>query len=196
MSKYLIFDTETTSPKPGCRVVELALILADDVAETTEKFESLVDYMALGGIEIPQGASDVHGIYIEDLIKDGMPAKLVLRTFLDFVKRTDYIVAHNISFDIAAMLTLAKELGDDYVELFKRLVESKILVDTMEMTRDIVKIPPTEKMVAAGFTNYKNPKVEELYEYLFEEEMTGAHRAMPDVKALTRSFFELKRRYD
>lgn len=44
----------------------------------------------------------------------------------------------------------------------------------------------------SGRKGYKWPKLTELYNVLFEEEMEDAHDAMGDVTALAKCFFALK----
>lgn len=49
-------------------------------------------------------------------------------------------------------------------------------------------------IVAAGFNEFKAPKLGELYTFLFGDELVGAHDAMVDVQACMACFFEMKAR--
>jgi DNA polymerase III subunit epsilon len=69
----------------------------------------------------------------------------------------------------------------------------KPLFCTMEASAPIVNLPPTERMVAAGFNKPKPPKLEECIKHFFKEDLKGAHDAMIDVSACRRIYFELKR---
>jgi DNA polymerase III subunit epsilon len=56
----------------------------------------------------------------------------------------------------------------------------------------LVNLPPTAKMVAAGFNKPKPPKLAEVILFLFGEELQGAHDAMVDVRATARVHFHLQ----
>ena len=68
----------------------------------------------------------------------------------------------------------------------------KSLFCTMEAATPIVNLPPTERMVAAGITKPKPPKLEECIRHFFDESLEGAHDALIDVRACSRVFFHLK----
>ena len=61
------------------------------------------------------------------------------------------------------------------------------------MTTPICKMPPTPKMLAAGFDKFKMPKLIEAHQHLFGEGFDKAHDAMADVMACKRIYFECKR---
>jgi len=62
----------------------------------------------------------------------------------------------------------------------------------MTAAAPIVNIPPTPKMLAAGFNKPKSPKLEECIKHFFGEELPGAHDAMIDVIACRRIYFHMK----
>ena len=64
---------------------------------------------------------------------------------------------------------------------------------TMEMSRNVVQIPPTEKMMNAGYKEHKAPKLGEVYKRLYGEALFGAHDAMTDVIGCKRVYFTLLR---
>ena len=68
----------------------------------------------------------------------------------------------------------------------------KPLFCTMEAAAPIVNLPPTERMLAAGFNKPKAPKLEEAIRFFFDESLDGAHDAMVDVIACRRIYFHLK----
>jgi DNA polymerase-3 subunit epsilon len=47
-------------------------------------------------------------------------------------------------------------------------------------------------MLAAGFTRAKQAKLSECITHFFNEDLTGAHDALVDVRACARVFFHLK----
>lgn len=61
----------------------------------------------------------------------------------------------------------------------------------MKRSVDVVCIPPTQKMVSAGRTNYKDPSLSECIRYFFDEELEGAHDALVDVQGSIRVYLKL-----
>jgi DNA polymerase-3 subunit epsilon len=62
----------------------------------------------------------------------------------------------------------------------------------MEAAAPIVNLPPTERMLAAGFNKPKAPKLEECIHHFFGETLAGAHDALVDVRACARVYFHLQ----
>jgi hypothetical protein len=58
----------------------------------------------------------------------------------------------------------------------------------MKSSTDYCKLPSKKR------GSYKNPKLNELYELLFEKTFENAHDAMADISATKDCFFELKKR--
>jgi hypothetical protein len=58
---------------------------------------------------------------------------------------------------------------------------------TMEKSTNLVKLP-------GKYGKYKWPKLVELYKFLFNEELTGAHDALVDILATRRCYYELLKR--
>jgi DNA polymerase-3 subunit epsilon len=56
----------------------------------------------------------------------------------------------------------------------------------------ILKLAPTPKMVAAGFTKPKSPKLEEVYRHLHNgADFAGAHNALNDVRATIAVYYKV-----
>ena len=108
---YLIFDTETTGlPKnwkapitdtdnwPRC--VQIAWQLHDEMGELIEDQNYLIkpdDY------EIPYESQKIHGISTELAIKEGASLREVLEKFNSSIKKSSFVIGHNIDFDINAV---------------------------------------------------------------------------------------------
>ena len=186
----LFFDTETSdkfnfktasykdSDFPW--LVQLGAVLAENGIAYAE-----INVIILpDGRTIAEGAQRVHNISVETAEKVGFPEDLVMENFITLANHAEVLVAHNYQFDsqiIAALLYRNDELK------FAR----KILFDskhfcTMKETTDICKLP--------GKYGWKWPKLSELYWFLFQEKMVGAHDAMFDIKATMRCYYELKER--
>ncbi len=187
---FLIFDTETTGlPKRDSapisdvdnwpRVVQVAWQLHDETGRLLENHSMMV---RPEGFEIPYSAEKVHGISTAMAMEHGHPLLDVLQQFNSALDQADYIIGHNIRFDVNA-------LGAEFIraELQTRFLE-KQQICTMNSTTEYLKIQ------GGRGGRYKPPKLMELYEYLFGEQFEEAHNAAADVEATARSFFELLRR--
>ena len=190
----LFFDTETTgfynfklppTHEAQPRIVQLAAQLCDDGQRVIASFSFIL--CGVGSvIEIPDRAAEIHGITTAHAIQFGMGASVVLNSFFHLYQRADLIIAHNIAFDKPVIESEAvRHYGHE------KLL-SKPAFCTMKEATAIVNLPPTERMLAAGFKKPKAPKLEECIRHFFGEEMQGAHDAMVDVIACKRVFFHLR----
>jgi DNA polymerase-3 subunit epsilon len=192
MFTSLVFDTETTGlvkdklppehpDQP--RLVQLALVQLDDDLNVIQKVSVIVKP---DGFVIPAQASDVHGITQEKAEKYGLPIKSVLSVFNQMCLQSVRLVAHNLKFD---QLLIRSETARN------KVLDRTLAMDvycTMEESRDLVAIPPTEKMVAAGMTQYKNPSLAEAYKHFTGEDLVGAHDAIVDVMATIEVYRHVK----
>jgi DNA polymerase III epsilon subunit-like protein len=185
---YLFFDTETTGlPKdykaPSSainnwpRMIQLSWITTDIDGTIISENDHII---YPDGFIIPQTASAVNGITMDvartkgDLIKD------VLGLFLADVENADYVVGHNVSFDIHVV-------GAELIRQGKRdTIALKPSICTMESSIDFCAIP--------GYYGYKYPSLQELHKKLFNYEFEDAHNALSDIRATLKCFFELKER--
>lgn len=190
----LFFDTETTGfvqdrlpvdhpDQPY--IVQLAAELTEDDGEPVAGFSFIID-PGIGEITIPAKASDVHGITDERAVALGVSSEFALGAFTHLYQRADLVVAHNIKFDRAVIETAISRHYRKIMPL------RKPLFCTMEAATPIVNLPPTERMIAAGFNKPKPPKLEECIRHFFDENLEGAHDALIDVRACSRVYFHLK----
>lgn len=185
---YLFIDTETTGlPKDRNEaffesenwpyIVQISIILLDsDMNKIGER-----DYVLTPeNYTIPQDSTKIHGITNEYAKKFGTNRKLVLEDMRILLQTVDYVIGHNVAFDISILKAeLYREWdrewgnGDDlfYSPKYK-------MVDTMQMGADVCKIPSTIKG-----EKYKWPTLDELYRKLFGKSFQGQHNATNDVKA-------------
>ena len=124
-------------------------------------------------------ASRIHGISTERAINEGEDLVSVLNKFNELVERSDFIVAHNISFD-------EKILG---AELLRKRIQSdfnkKRKLCTMQSSTDYCRFP--------GPYGYKWPKLSELHIKLFGEDFDDAHDASVDINATEKCFWEMRK---
>ena len=191
-----IFDTETTgfpafklpSDHPEQpHIVDICALLYTREGELVDSFEAMV---RPDGWDIPNAAAVIHGITNEIAIEEGIPEACAIEGFLSIWNRAGLRVAHNVSFDDRIMRIGFKRFSDPWVAEAFREGEKFC---TCLSTTNIVKCPPTEKMIAAGRgKQFKQPSVSEAYKFFTGEELVGAHRARADAEACARVYFALQ----
>ena len=184
---YLFFDTETTGlPKNWKapvtdlnnwpRMIQIAWILCDKDGNRLKTEDYII---RPENFSIPTEASRIHGITTERAIREGTDLTFILNLFNDTLKRADYVVAHNISFDekIIGAELLRKKLISDF--------NQKRQLCTMKSSTDYCQI--------AGPFGYKWPNLSELHIKLFGKDFEEAHDASVDINATEKCFWEMKR---
>jgi len=180
MPRLLICDTETDSLKDK-RIVQLAAILVED-----NHIKACLNLIIKpDGWTIDPKAEAVHGISMETAERYGVPIEAALWLFDCMSEQADVVICHNTGFDIPVINNEYRRLGREWV-----IKESYC---TMQASRDVVKIPPTEKMIRAGFRQYKSPSLQEAHQYLLGCGFDGAHSALEDVFACHRVFEALQK---
>ena len=192
----LFFDTETTGfpvkdaplddPRQP-RIVQLAMIETTDEGKIISQYSEVFDAQIHDGegFAIPEQASAVHGISTEFSVYYGKPQRWALSQFMGRTRVCRRFVAHNAAYDIKMLEIAASRYG--------YTIPNLNITCTMEASRDILKIPPTPRMQAAGFTQYKNPKLEEAYHHFTGKTLENAHDALVDTRACMEVFFALQR---
>lgn len=189
----LFFDTETTGlpafsmpdgheAQPHC--VQLAAIMTDDDGKEEASISVII---RPDGWPIPEQASAVHGITTEKATRYGIREQVAAVLFYDLLCRADLLVAHNIKFDRQIIATMFARANRTQWEL------PKAQFCTMEAAAPLVNLPPTPRMLAAGFNKPKAPKLEECIRHFYGETLEGAHDALVDVRACARIYFEMKK---
>lgn len=198
----IALDTETTG-LPDFRapsdaphqphLVQLAMILLDDDLNEQASVSLIIRPQ---GWEIPKQASDIHGITTEKALALGVPEKMATDLYVSLVHGSRPIcdgsrkvLAHNADFDIRLMRIAMLRSGYDKTFQEARPVESFC---TMKAATPIVNLPPTPKMIAAGFNKPKSASLSECIRHFFGEELEGAHDALVDVRACVRVYRHLQ----
>lgn len=182
----LIFDTETTGlpeyrapVQDDCQphLVQLAYALATIGGGIHAQGAFII---RPEGWTVPKEAADVHGITTEMAAKYGIPMSSAVSGFAHHVAVSDVLVAHNIKFDLfllqTALCRLGKTESSQALTKFRRFC-------TQDAATPLLKLPPTEKMLAAGRRHHKTANLAEAYEFFTGDKLEGAHDALVDVLA-------------
>lgn len=108
-TRMLSFDLETTSANPlEARIVTSALVRIDG------RSVDAVEHLADPGVEIPEGATKIHGISTEKARAEGRPHDEVLAETVQQIKRAWEdgltLIVYNASYD----LTVLRQLTGDF----------------------------------------------------------------------------------
>ncbi len=187
----LFYDTETTGfpddykplddpSQPHC--VQLAAILTEDGGKELSSINLIIKP---DGWVIPNSASKIHGITNDISANCGIREVVAAGVFYDLASQADIVIAHNEKFDRKIIGTLFARSRRQWEFLNKSFC-------TMEAASQIVNLPPTPRMIAAGVDKPKPPKLEECYEFFFGERLDGAHDALVDVRACARVYWHME----
>ncbi len=113
---------------------------------------------------ISKESEAIHKISQEEAEKTGTDITKVLKQLYNTLDKCSNIIGHNIEFDINVLLSECYRLKDN--KMIKCL-QSKHTICTMLKGREFMK-------------SRKNPKLSELYRYLYNDEIENAHNAMVD----------------
>lgn len=170
-------------------IVQLAMVLLDDDMREQASVSLII---RPDGWEIPDEVAAIHGITTEKALALGVEEKIATRLYAAMLYGGGAtLVAHNLPFDqrIMRIAMLRAGFTKDWMEA--RPVSTFC---TMEVATPIVNLPPTERMIKAGFNKPKNAGLGECIKFFFGETLEGAHDALVDVRACIRVYHELKRR--
>lgn len=153
--KLLIFDTETTSIKPG-NICQLSYIVIDTSTKpqktTGKNFFFTVDTM-------DEGAEAIHGFSLEKLyeLSDGMEFIEFVHEFMPDFFDADFIIGHNVQFDIKFLKHELQQLWE--AGLIDTTWEPKNTFCTMAYYKPICSIQNPSGTI-------KNPKLSEVIDFL------------------------------
>lgn len=194
--RALFYDTETTGlplfnePSEDPRqphIVQLAALLVD---LETRKVHASIDFTVKhdGWQSCPE-ALQAHGITTELANDIGVPELIALEAFTALWLRADLRIGHNEQFDAriirCALHRFDPGMSPDQWKAGKAAC-------TQALSTPILKLPPTEKMRAAGRNHYKSANLREAYKHFYGSELIGAHSAMADAQACQYVYFAIK----
>jgi DNA polymerase III epsilon subunit-like protein len=186
---YLVYDCETSglpvftryrgyyNPKDfskydTARIVSISWIILDANLEIVDKQTHIVKP---DNFIIPQASIDIHHITNEKANTEGVNIHDVLSNLSNVTQKIHTIVAHNVYFDFNVLKSECFRYG--YPSIIAKLDTSRKYC-TMAMSKKLLALP-------------KNPKLSELYQTLYDEEMKNAHDAEYDTYYCYKCFMQL-----
>lgn len=189
----LLFDTETTgkndwkAPAEAPQqpdLVQLGAMLVNEGGSVVGQVDLIVEP---DGWVIPDEAAGIHHITTTIAKAAGVPRKIALATFNHLCKHADVIVAHNMDFDHAVMLT-------QYLrEKVPHRMTGIPLLCTMKAAAPHCKLPK-KYATRNGEDQYKWPSLMEAHEFYLGKPFENAHSAMSDCIALFNIYWEMRHR--
>lgn len=197
MKTLLFYDTETAglpdfkAPSDAAHqphITQIAALLTD---EAGNKLASLDLLVRPDGWTIPPDLQQLTGITMERAEAGGVPELVALSAFEALWRRATLRIAHNESFD-ARILRIG-------FKRFAGICDPDEWKDgpakcTQVLSTPILKLPPTERMMAAGRNHYKSANLREAYEFFTGKPLSGAHNAMIDVMGVKAVWFAIQER--
>ncbi len=116
-------------------------------------------------------ACQKNGITQEKAMAFGIPIKTALQALDHWVYRSEYIGFYNSEFDVGMLAGEAELLGRKCYLDRKKVRCLKIAATQW------LKLPPRP-----GYTDYAWPKLEQAYEWMFNQPPAGAHNAIHDAR--------------
>lgn len=194
----LYFDTETTG-LPNAKfplndpiqphITQLGLILEVNgvdavVLDTFIRPDDTWRIHEDSGTVIGKKATELTGITAEMCYDLGIPIADALEMFIIAAENCDAEVCHNNAFDNKLLAIQYSRLRPDAQP--RDVLCGKPSLCTMKAATPICKIRKKD-----GKTGFKWPKLEEAYEFFYNEKFEGAHSAIVDIKATRRVFHTL-----
>ncbi len=172
-----VFDLETTGVDVDIsRIVSACVAVIDDEGEVVARW----DWLADPGIEIPEGASAVHGITTERAVAEGRQAELVVAEIAQTL-RTLFslglpVVAYNAPYDLTLLDRECRRYGIEPIEHPSPVIDPLVLDKAVDRYR-------------------KGKRTLEVTAERYGVTLEGAHDAGADAIAAGRVAQSLKRAY-
>lgn len=209
--RVLVFDTETTGlPKTKIlnpdtlhlwpHILQLSFVIYDteenDIVQTKD-YIIKVDETVI----INEESTKIHGITKEITQSKGVRIEGVLKEFFYYLKKSDILVGHNVSFDINMIkIELLRIIYLNKVNARKKTISEikqnlhyftnyKNIVCTLQESIELCNIKAVDKY---GKTYTKWPKLLELHQKLFETTPNNLHNSLIDILVTLRCFIKIK----
>lgn len=149
----------------SARIVQVSMMLCNEHFEQVE----LNDFIIKAN-DFTIGKSKFHCITNKISTTKGIPFAEVAEVLSTYLKQVTHIVAHNANFDISIINSELYRLG-----MYSLIAELK--------TKQILCTMNHTKLIVNAQNNYgvKDPSLEELYYYVFKQNITNHHNSKDDV---------------
>jgi DNA polymerase III epsilon subunit-like protein len=200
--RVLVFDTETTGLLPNRfpriasnlskypHIVQLSYLIYDtDTHKIVHEQDDII--MLPEDVEMPEKATEVHGITKSLSTNRGIHIESALEIFALYVKQCQCIVAHNIDFDMTMIDVEGMRTNMQYP-----FTNEKIYYCTMNKTKELCNLVRKYRNVGPNgqlrMESYvKKPTLNELHQHLFKRSPKGLHDALIDVRVCFRCFLQV-----
>lgn len=170
------YDYKELNRYGNSRILSICIYLIDDSEKVIDKL-----YHILKTTDFELRNEHIHGITKEQILKEGIEWSEIVTKIKYLFTKCKLLIGHNIDFDRYVLSSELFRLG--YKELAD-LIFNQTTFCTMKNGKNITKIN-------RGFSDYKYPKLSELYNYIFKEEIKGAHNAEYDVVNCAKCYFKM-----
>jgi len=176
------FNYKNIAKYSTARIVQISY----GIYEANGTLKAMIDNIIRpNGFVIPDIAISIHNISNEIANSEGISLKDAINTFRNHIATVDAIIGHNVKFDINVLLSELYRMRENTLI---NEINSKKHVCTMKSSVNLLQLP------GHVMNSFKNPKLKELYKYLFNQEQTNCHNAKYDVINTARCYFELRNR--
>jgi len=183
-----LFDQPSDDPRQP-HIVQVGAQLVN--LDTRIVVQSLDVIVRPNGWTIPDEVAQVHGITTEMAMDLGVSEELAAEMLLELWKPQlpRLRIGHNEQFDARIMRIALKRFFDDPTADGWKAGSAQC---TQKLSTPILKLPPTEKMRAAGRGHHKSANLREAYEFFTGQKLAGAHNAMVDVDGCKAVYFAIQ----
>jgi|LakMenE01Jun11ns_1017448.scaffolds.fasta_scaffold9953507_3 hypothetical protein len=134
---------------------------------------------------IPDDSIKIHGITNEIANANGKKINIVLKKIGEYINECDYIIGYNIYFDINILLSeLYRENQNETILKILKLKEEKKIICIGQISAKEAK-PNGWKQ----YSNYRIPKMVDVYKKCFNKEIINAHNSKSDVFAMIKILY-------
>lgn len=183
---YLFFDTETTGLpsrfssnfKEWPRLIQLGWLLTDEQGKLLRSEDVIIKP---DGFSIPLRTIRIHGITMKQALKQGIFLQDALAHFSEVLRFSHILIGHNVDYDYHVIKAEFKRKKiESLIERYPRFCTMKtpLIIEFCRLLR--------------GDNQSNWPSLSELYFYLFNEPLRGAHNAFQDAQATAECFFKLR----
>lgn len=191
----LAYDTETTglplfkepSEHPDQpHIVQLGACLVD--MDSRKVLSTLDVIVKPDGWIIPDDVAAIHGITTEMAADLGVPESLAVEMLIEMAAGR-LRIGHNEQFDarivrVACLRHFEHAVADEW-----KTGKSQC---TQLLATPIMKLPPTDRMKAAGFTKFKSANLREAVLHFTGKPLENAHSALADVRGCMAVWFAIQ----